>query len=74
MRVVIESFVVLAVVCGGVAFSSRAQGGATPLPSGGLTGLAGRVEALDGRLSVDSPEGGPTIVRAEIPAAAQEPR
>lgn len=32
MRVVIESFVVLAVVCGGVAFSSRAQGGATPLP------------------------------------------
>ena len=32
MRVVIESFVVLAVVCGGVAFSSRAQGEATPLP------------------------------------------
>ena len=50
------------------------RGGATLLPSGGLTGLAGRVEALDGRLSVESPEGGPTIVRAEIPAAAQEPR
>src|SRR6187455_57971 len=32
MRVVIDSFVVLAVVCGGVAISSRAPGGATPLP------------------------------------------
>jgi signal transduction histidine kinase len=45
------------------------RGGARPLPTGGLAGLAGRVEAVDGRLTVDSPEGGPTIVRAEIPAA-----
>jgi signal transduction histidine kinase len=37
-------------------------------PSGpGLTGLRQRVEALDGRLSVDSPAGGPTMVRAELP-------
>jgi signal transduction histidine kinase len=37
-------------------------------PSGpGLTGLRQRVEALDGRLSVDSPAGGPTTVRAELP-------
>jgi signal transduction histidine kinase len=50
------------------------RGGASLLPAGGLTGLAGRVEALDGRLVVTSPEGGPTVVRAEIPAAAQEPR
>jgi signal transduction histidine kinase len=50
------------------------SGGARLLPAGGLTGLAGRVEALDGRLSVDSPDGGPTLVRAEIPAAAQAPR
>jgi signal transduction histidine kinase len=42
-------------------------GGATLAPSGGLAGLAGRVEALDGRLEVDSPPGGPTTVRAEIP-------
>jgi signal transduction histidine kinase len=50
------------------------RGGASLLPAGGLTGLAGRVEALDGRLAVTSPEGGPTVVRAEIPAAAQGPR
>jgi signal transduction histidine kinase len=42
-------------------------GGARMAPSGGLTGLAGRIEALDGRLEVESPAGGPTIVRAEIP-------
>ena len=50
------------------------RGGARLLPTSGLTGLAGRVEALDGRLIVTSPEGGPTVVRAEIPAAAQVPR
>ncbi len=42
-------------------------GGARPSPTGGLAGLAGRVEALDGRLEIDSPDGGPTIIRAEIP-------
>jgi signal transduction histidine kinase len=50
------------------------RGGARLLPSGGLTGLAGRVEALDGRLTLESPEGGPTVVRAEILAAAEAPR
>ncbi len=52
------------------------SGGAKVLPAGGLAGLAGRVEALDGRLAVDSPEGGPTLVRAEIPVVGerQEPR
>ncbi|MFD6953304.1 hypothetical protein A6A08_24985 [Nocardiopsis sp. TSRI0078] len=41
-------------------------GGADPA-GGGLAGLASRVEALDGRLSVDSPVGGPTTVRAQLP-------
>lgn len=45
-------------------------GGATVVPGGGLAGLAGRVEALDGTLTVDSPDGGPTVVRASIPLAA----
>jgi signal transduction histidine kinase len=45
-------------------------GGARVVPGGGLAGLAGRVQALDGSLTVDSPTGGPTIVRAEIPVAA----
>ena len=33
----------------------------------GLRGLADRVEALDGRLTLDSPPGGGTRLRAEIP-------
>jgi signal transduction histidine kinase len=42
-------------------------GGATTDQGSGLRGLADRVEALDGRLRVWSPEGGGTRVRAEIP-------
>jgi len=34
---------------------------------GGLTGLRRRVEALDGTLSLSSPPGGPTVLRAELP-------
>ncbi|MDR3545927.1 MAG: sensor domain-containing protein [Candidatus Limnocylindrales bacterium] len=49
-------------------------GGARILPTGGLSGLAGRVEALDGSLEVESPPGGPTLVRAVIPPAAYVPR
>jgi len=33
----------------------------------GLTGLADRVSGVDGRLSVESPAGGPTIIAAELP-------
>lgn len=43
-------------------------GGADP-SGAGLTGLRRRVEALDGRLIVDSPAGGPTVIRAELPCA-----
>jgi len=45
-------------------------GGARAIPGGGLAGLAGRVEALDGSLTVESPAGGPTLVHAEIPLPA----
>ncbi|MEO3770391.1 histidine kinase [Micromonospora sp. B9E7] len=41
-------------------------GGAEPTGRG-LSGLARRVAALDGRLRVTSPAGGPTTVRAELP-------
>lgn len=41
-------------------------GGANPL-GGGLIGLARRAAALDGRLHVRSPVGGPTLVTAELP-------
>jgi signal transduction histidine kinase len=33
----------------------------------GLSGLADRVSGVDGRLSVESPAGGPTIIAAELP-------
>jgi len=35
----------------------------------GLQGLEDRVTAIDGRLRVDSPPGGPTSIRAELPCA-----
>jgi signal transduction histidine kinase len=35
----------------------------------GLAGLADRVQAVDGRLSINSPAGGPTIIDVEIPCA-----
>jgi signal transduction histidine kinase len=51
-----------------VEVSDDGRGGADASGSG-LTGLRRRVEALDGRLRVASPAGGPTIVAAEIPCA-----
>jgi signal transduction histidine kinase len=44
-------------------------GGADPGSGSGLRGIADRVAALDGRLHVESPVGGGTVVRAEIPVA-----
>jgi signal transduction histidine kinase len=44
------------------------SGGADPAGSG-LRGLADRVAALDGRLQVDDPAGGGTLVKADIPLA-----
>jgi signal transduction histidine kinase len=45
-------------------------GGARPLDRSGLSGLADRVEALGGRLRVQSPSGAGTRVVAEIPCAS----
>jgi signal transduction histidine kinase len=42
-------------------------GGADPAAGSGLRGLADRVEALGGLLSVSSPPGGGTVVSAELP-------
>ncbi|GGX88621.1 histidine kinase [Streptomyces minutiscleroticus] len=43
------------------------RGGADASAGSGLTGLADRVSVLDGRLSLSSPPGGPTLLRVEIP-------
>jgi signal transduction histidine kinase len=42
-------------------------GGADPARGTGLIGLQDRLAALDGRLEVESPTGGGTVVRADIP-------
>jgi signal transduction histidine kinase len=44
-------------------------GGADPSTGSGLRGLRDRVDALDGRLDVNSPPGGGTTVTVEIPVA-----
>lgn len=46
------------------------RGGASLDAGSGLAGLRDRVAALDGTLVVTSPDGGPTIVRAEVPCAS----
>ena len=52
-----------------VIVSDDGVGGADPTGGTGLRGLAARVEALNGRLDVDSPPGGGTRIKAEIPLA-----
>jgi signal transduction histidine kinase len=46
------------------------KGGADPDTGSGLRGIADRLGALDGRLEVESPAGGGTHVRAELPTTA----
>jgi signal transduction histidine kinase len=41
--------------------------GGAKADSPGLSGLADRVSGVDGRLSVESPSGGPTIIAVELP-------
>ncbi|MGW5676602.1 sensor histidine kinase [Streptomyces sp. NPDC003860] len=48
------------------------RGGADAAAGSGLTGLADRVSVLDGRLSLSSPPGGPTLLRVEFPCALTE--
>lgn len=49
------------------------RGGAAAGGGTGLTGLADRVSVLDGRLSLSSPPGGPTLLCVEIPCDPCEP-
>jgi signal transduction histidine kinase len=45
-------------------------GGAVAGAGSGLTGLGDRVRAVDGRLRLSSPEGGPTVVTVSLPLHA----
>jgi signal transduction histidine kinase len=49
-----------------IMISDDGVGGADP-QGAGLSGLASRVTGVDGRLTVESPYGGPTIIAAELP-------
>ena len=54
-----------------VEISDDGRGGADPGTGSGLRGLADRVEALGGRLALDSPPGAGTVVRAALPLAVR---
>ena len=43
------------------------KGGADPSAGTGLSGLVDRVASFEGRLELDSPIGGGTRIRAELP-------
>ena len=44
-------------------------GGADPVRGSGLVGLKDRVEALGGTITVQSPAGAGTVLRADLPLA-----
>jgi signal transduction histidine kinase len=50
-----------------VAIRDDGIGGADPSGGTGLRGLAQRVNSVDGTLQVSSPQGGPTVIVAELP-------
>ena len=47
--------------------SDNGHGGADPARGTGLTGLADRLAVAGGRMLLSSPDGGPTLLRTEIP-------
>jgi len=56
-----------------VVIADDGTGGADRLAGSGLNGVADRIEALGGRLAVDSPAGRGTRLLAEIPVASAVP-
>jgi signal transduction histidine kinase len=47
--------------------TDNGHGGAEVRPGGGLSGLADRAATIDGVITVVSPAGGPTVIRADLP-------
>lgn len=52
-----------------VVVEDNGPGAAVVVPGGGLDGIGHRLRAFDGTLTLDSPPGGPTRARMEIPCA-----
>jgi signal transduction histidine kinase len=53
-----------------VTVADDGSGEARIAPGGGLAGLLERVQTVDGRLGIDSPAGGPTVITIELPGHA----
>jgi signal transduction histidine kinase len=53
-----------------VEVADNGAGGARTVPGSGLANLSERVSAVDGRMQVVSPTGGPTSILVEIPCAS----
>jgi len=51
-----------------VEITDNGRGGADQAHGSGLAGIRGRVAAFDGTTRIDSPPGGPTVLRVDIPA------
>ena len=50
-----------------VEITDNGRGGVNPARGTGLTGLADRLAVAGGRMLLSSPDGGPTVLRAELP-------
>jgi signal transduction histidine kinase len=50
------------------------RGGADPASGTGMRGVARRLAAFDGTMTVSSPKGGPTLVTLEVPCDSSSPR
>ena len=53
-----------------VEVADNGVGGAAEHPGGGLVGLADRASSVEGSFRISSPQGGPTILTAELPCAS----
>jgi signal transduction histidine kinase len=53
-----------------VTVTDDGSGEARLTPGGGLEGLLERVQTVDGRLGIDSPPGGPTVITIDLPGHA----
>ncbi len=56
-----------------IEISDNGHGGADPHRGTGLTGLADRVAVTGGRMLLSSPDGGPTLLRVELPCTQNQP-
>jgi signal transduction histidine kinase len=55
-----------------ITVEDNGSGGAEVGSGSGLTGLRDRLAMLDGRLEIDSPVGGPTVVAVVVPPGAEQ--